>query len=371
MTPGLSLATLTPSTQDARPRSPLEDPLTVSTRSPRVCAALLVALLGTVISAPVPAQADGPAALAATDASVAIISPVPDATVKGVMTITVVGRFTPTGEDIRSVIYLTVSDKEAGYGDDVENTKVADCSMADTDPDPATCRVTFTWDTHHLQDPETLRADFSLYPASTTGVTVTTIERIHVLHETHTWLQKTHTLTPGKPFRAQGRVSTPVYLFGAKPQVRVTYKPAVGGPAHSVVVTTDASGTFWAQFIAVAGGTLSAEALPSQIFGESKTAEPVMSSAAIRCAMTPKVVRNAVAKGVCVIPYLRKGDRIGFQVRAAYRWANIGTARSRTAGGVAFSFRFRDKGTFRLRLVMAGHDSFVQTISKPITVVVT
>ena len=321
-------------------------------------ATLLLGLLAPVGTATADPTPPGPA-------SVSIVSPAAGSVANGVIHVTVVGHVGAVSDRPRQI--------SLSYGDIWPTfLKSADCETADTDPDPWTCSITFTWDTWRARDAQLLSADMTVMhdTAPTTYDYVTSPSvKLRIFHPTTAHLYRVELpVTTGGKFTVSGSVDIPHGnpLSGA---VLLTYRPILGH-TQQVITHLYGSGLFKTKLTGVSAGTITATVVASNVLGTSSSTIHVQGRAHITCTMTAKIARGQIASGNCVVPYLMKGDKVSIQFHTWMGWRNFETGGTPTAGHLAFGYRYPYAGTYYLRLVTAAHDGFVQTVGKTMTLVV-
>ncbi len=321
-------------------------------------ATLLLGLLAPVGTATADPTPPGPA-------SVTIVSPTAGQVANGVLHVTVVGHVGAVSDRPR-VMSLS-------YGDDYNSfLKSADCETADTDPDPWTCSITFTWDTWRALDGQQLVAGLTVMhdtaPSSFDYLYSPSV-KLRIFHPTTAHLNRIlRPITAGAKFWVSGHVDIPHGnpLSGA---VLLTYRPRFG-PTQQVITHLYRLGEFKTTLTGVSPGTITATVVATKVLGASSSTIQVQGWAHITCTMPTRVARGHVASGNCVVPYLQKGNTVSIQLHTPLGWRNFETGGTPTAGHLAFAYRFPYAGTYYLRLVTAAHDGFVKTIGKAMTVVV-
>ena len=286
-----------------------------------------------------------------------ILSPTTSSTVHRTAVITVSGAVDATQTDSPSSIRLTLDGSALGG--------VLPCAPAATTP--RVCDASYSWNTFGLTGRHTLVATV----VSAKGVVGTSsATSVYVYAGTATVIAPLKATRAGRSVTYTGRVTTLVNKLGVPGvKVLILLRPSVG-KSRKLYVLTNVHGFFKVAFKPSVNTTIEATVVTLPFYGTSHTFSKLHVVPTFKCSVGTSVRRNALDSGSCTVANLPKTTKVSLQYEFNGHWYTLGSGRAK-GSRLSFSFRFANRGTYRVRVVLSTTSVFAGATGPSLKVAVT
>jgi hypothetical protein len=286
-----------------------------------------------------------------------ILAPATRATVHRTAVITVSGAIDPSQTDSPASMRLTLDGAALGG--------VIPC--APTATAPRVCSAAYTWNTVGLTGRHTLVATVVSAKGAVGSSAATSV---FVYGGTRTVLTPAKATRAGRSVTYTGRVTTLINKLGVPGvKVKVLITPAKG-KAKTLFVRTNVHGFFKVAFKPAVNTTVVATLVTLPYYGVSHTSTKLHVVPSIKCSVGSSVARNRLDRGSCRVTNLPKNTKVTLQYEFLGRWYTLGAGKAPGAV-IPFSFRFTQRGTYHVRVVLSATSVFAGATGPALKVAVT